>query len=89
MLDVPLAAHCFVASFTTFGIEQNPSPPSSRLGAAARIVLAESSLYIRGPADIGSTIIFAPASEHIDETLHLRFGSGLIRAWRLQVGLGP
>jgi len=31
----------FIADFTALGIDQNPYPPSSRLGAEPRIVLTE------------------------------------------------
>ena len=72
-LDVPLATHGFAAGFATFGIEQNPISTSSRLSAESRIVLLESSLYVRRPANIGPTIIFASVSQHIDETEHLVF----------------
>jgi hypothetical protein len=92
MLDVPLAAHGFVAGLTAFGIEQNPFPPLSRLGAETRIVLAESSLYVRDPADISSTIIVASASEHIDETAHARVGewlnqTGVFARWHWVLGV--
>ena len=59
MLDVPLATHGFAAGFAAFGIEQYPSPPSSRLGIDSRIMLLEASFQVGRPADIGS----APGSE--------------------------
>ena len=71
MLDVPLAAHGLAAGFAAFGIEQNPLPPSSRLGANSCIVLPEASFQVSGPPDIGSAIIFASASQHINEKEHL------------------
>jgi hypothetical protein len=51
-------------------LSEIPFSPSSRLSAAARIVLLKSSFYVRRPADIGSTIIFASASQHINKTEH-------------------
>src|SRR5260221_11147274 len=66
-LDIPLAAHGFAAGFAAFGIKQNPFPPARRSGAHARIMLLEASLQLRCPADIGSVIILAAASEHISE----------------------
>src|SRR5271169_6472123 len=67
MLDVPFATHGVAAGFAKFGIKQNPFPPTSRLSAESRIVLLESFFYISRPADICSTIIFAPASQHINK----------------------
>src|SRR5580704_10850860 len=69
-LDVPLAAHGFATGFAAFGIEQDPFPPPRRPGTESRIVLLESSLYVGGPADIGSAIVFALASQHINEKEH-------------------
>jgi hypothetical protein len=66
-LDVPLATHSFAAGFAIFGIEQNPFPPSRRLGADSRIVLPEASFEVSRPADIGSAIILASASQHVNE----------------------
>jgi hypothetical protein len=73
MLDVPLATHGFAAGFATFGIEQNPFPPSSRLGADSRIVLLEASFQVSRPADIGSASF--PARKR--KTLSRYFGSRL------------
>jgi hypothetical protein len=72
-LDVPLTTHGFAAGFAAFGIEQNPFPSSSRLGTESRIVLLETSLYVSRPADIGSAIILALASQHINEEGHFLF----------------
>jgi hypothetical protein len=70
-LYVPLATHGFTAGFAAFGIEQNPFPPSRRLGADSRIVLPEAPFPVGRPADIGSAIIFASASQHINEKEYL------------------
>jgi hypothetical protein len=51
MLDVPVATHGFAAGIATFGIQQNPFPPSSRLGAASRIVFLEASFQVGRPTD--------------------------------------
>jgi hypothetical protein len=72
-LDVPLATHGCATGFAAFGIEQNPFPPPRRLGTKSRIVSLKSSLYVGGPADIGSTIVFALASQHINEKAHFLF----------------
>jgi hypothetical protein len=71
MLDVPLATHGFAAGFATFGIEQNPFPPSSRLGADSRIVLLEASFQVSRPADIGPAILLASGSQHVNEKEYL------------------
>ena len=71
MLDVPLATYGSAAGFATFGIEQNPFPPSGRLGADSRIVLLEVSFQVSRPADIGSAIILASASQHVNGKKYL------------------
>ena len=71
MLDVPLATHGFTAGFAAFGIKQYPFPPSSRLGADTCIVLSEASFEVGRPANICTAIIFASASQHINEKEHL------------------
>jgi hypothetical protein len=73
--NVPFATHGFAARFATFAIEQNPFPTTRRLGAASRVVLLEAALYVSRPTDIGSTIVFASAAQHINETEHLFVGA--------------
>jgi len=53
-------------------------------------VLLKSSFYVCRPADIGSTIIFALASQHINKTEHFIscFGGGLIRTGLCTSALG-
>jgi len=72
-LDVPLATHGFVACLATFGIEQSPFPPSSRLSTKSRIVLLETSLDISRPADIGTAVILAAASQYVNEKEYFVF----------------
>ena len=67
MLNVPLTTHRFSASFAVFKIQQYPFPPPSRLGTNSRIVLLKAPFEINRPADVGSAIIFAAASQHINE----------------------
>jgi hypothetical protein len=83
-LDVPFPAHRFASGFAIFDIEQNPCPPAGRFGAATRVMLPEASVYVSRPANIGSAIIFALASEHIDEEDHFSFRMwfGRIRYFR-------
>jgi hypothetical protein len=83
VLDMPLSTHGLAAAFARFGMEQNPFPPSRRLSAASRVVLLESSLYVSRPADIGPTIIFASASQHINETEHLVFWEWFNQHWAI------
>ena len=79
--------HGFTAGFTTFGIEQNPFPPSRRLGANSRIVLLEASFQVSCPADIGSAIIFALASQHVNEKQYLVLCRPFSHGYRVPVGV--
>src|SRR5580704_4387705 len=72
-LDVPLATHRGVTGLAAFAIKQNPFSALGRLGALARIVLRKPALHIGRPADIGSAIVPAAASQNIDEKSHLEF----------------
>ena len=71
MLDVPLATHGFAAGFAALGIERYPPPPSSRLGTDSRIMLLEASFQVGRPPDIGSAIVFASASQHVNAEEYL------------------
>jgi hypothetical protein len=73
VLDVPLATHSVIAGFATFGIKQGPFPPSSRLGTNPRIVLLKAPFKISRPADVGSAVIFASATQHINEKQRFAF----------------
>jgi hypothetical protein len=55
-LDVPLAAHRFIASFASLGIKQNPFSPSGRLGADSSVVVAGGIFQVGRPANVGSAI---------------------------------
>ena len=70
-LNVPLAAHCFVAGFAAFRIKQNPSSPASRLSTASCIVLLQASFQVGRPTNVSSDIILAAASQNINEKGHL------------------
>jgi hypothetical protein len=72
-LDVPLTAHRIAFALAALGIEQNPFPPPGRLGARSRIVLLETPIEIRRPADICPVIASAPASQNINEEGHLNY----------------
>jgi hypothetical protein len=77
-LEMPFATHCVAAGFAALGIKQNPMPPARGFGAAPRIVLGKAPFQFCGPADIGSAIVVAPASQHIDETARVAPGRRFI-----------
>ncbi len=76
--EIPFAAHGGAACRKTFGVKQNPNPPTCGTGSCTRVVLAQTPLKIERPSNIGAEASFAVTAQYINKAFPTVFGIGFL-----------